>query len=552
MGGAAKKTAAKGAARGNRVADGEAPARGNGAVRRGAGGEAPASTRRVSSVPPVVERVLGDWGFTVERFVECFDVLVGAAGGTKRLKDLVLNLAVSGRLGLDRNGTPATEVGDISSGQPFALPTGWVWMPLGDIATLVDYGTSQKAHSEPTGIPVLRMNNIQDGRLDLDTLKYVPKTTEGLPGLLLREGDLLFNRTNSYELVGKMAVFRDSSTYTFASYLIRVRVGATTLPEYVNCYFGSSLCRQTQIEPNITKQTNQANFNGTKLKAVLVPLPPLAEQKRIVARVDQLMALIDELEAKQTREREVGARFTQASLEALTNAEGPEEFDAAWKRVVENWETVLDGAGSIELLKRHIVRLGTLGRFYATVETGACQTKTVADVADCLDHMRKPIRKDLRGGDNPATSFPYYGANGQVGWINSFIFDEPLVCVVEDETFVGRVKPFAYRITGKSWVNNHAHVLRARSGMDTDYLHYALAFYPFDDVASGTTGRKKLTKAELLRTPVRVPPLPQQQASVTSIRRLLHLCDELESGRLRANERARCLAYSGTQDLLST
>src|SRR5690606_39112808 len=93
-----------------------------------------------------------------------------------------------------------------------------------------------------------------------------------------------------------------------------------------------------------------------------VPLPPLAEQKRIVLRVDQLMALIDDLEAKQNRKRQVGARFTKASLEALTTAESPEEFDAAWKRLVENWETVLDRPEKVGELRLAAIDIASRGR----------------------------------------------------------------------------------------------------------------------------------------------------------------------------------------------
>ena len=109
-----------------------------------------------------------------------------------------------------------------------------------------------------------------------------------------------------------MAVFREKTKHTFASYLIRVRLNNLALPEYVNDFFGSLTCRVTQIEPNVTVQTNQANFNGTKLKDILVPVPPLAEQKRIVAKVDHLMKLCDELEAKLRRAEDRASRLVEA------------------------------------------------------------------------------------------------------------------------------------------------------------------------------------------------------------------------------------------------
>jgi type I restriction enzyme S subunit len=181
-----------------------------------------------------------------------------------------------------------------------------------------DYGTSQKAHEDTSGVAVLRMNNIQDGRLDLSSLKYVPTKTEKLSELMLAPGDLLFNRTNSYELVGKMAVFREAGRFTFASYLIRVRLdAAAAVPEYINLYFGSGVCRRTQVEPHITRQTNQANFNGTKLKEIRVPTPSFDEQHAIVARVEQLMKVCDELEARLTRAEERASQLVEAVVRDL-------------------------------------------------------------------------------------------------------------------------------------------------------------------------------------------------------------------------------------------
>lgn len=92
------------------------------------------------------------------------------------------------------------------------------------------------------------------------------------------------------------------------------------------------------------------------------------------------------------------------------------------------------------------------------------------------------------------------------------------VLVVEDETFIGREKPFSYVVRGKSWVNNHAHVLRPLAGMSADYLNTVLAFYDFIPLTSGTTGRRKLTKAGLLSAPVVVAPLDEQQEIARRVR----------------------------------
>lgn len=180
---------------------------------------------------------------------------------------------------------------------PFEIPTNWTWCRLGEIANNVEYGTSQKADLNSANVPVLRMNNIFEGNVILEDLKYVKSTIKDLPRLYLQNGDLLFNRTNSYELVGKSGVFKgENETMTFASYLIRIQFGDLVSEDFVNYYINSVQCRETQIEPDIIQQNGQANFNGTKLQNIITPLPPLAEQKRIVEKLKSLMRFCDELE----------------------------------------------------------------------------------------------------------------------------------------------------------------------------------------------------------------------------------------------------------------
>src|SRR5205085_2877427 len=88
---------------------------------------------------------------------------------------------------------------------------------------ILQYGTSAKTKELRDGIPVLRMGNIVDGRLRLENLRFLPESHVEFPELLLQKGDLLFNRTNSAELVGKTAVFKEAGRFSFASYLIRLR-----------------------------------------------------------------------------------------------------------------------------------------------------------------------------------------------------------------------------------------------------------------------------------------------------------------------------------------
>ena len=203
---------------------------------------------------------------------------------------------------------------------PYDIPASWEWARIGNLALLIDYGTSRKTGDDSSQIPVYRMGNIVGGRLLDDNLKYIDSTLDDLPRLYLKSGDILFNRTNSYELVGKTAIFDgEDDKATFASYLIRIRFPVAHLfPAFLNVAMNAPYFRQTQIEPQTTQQCGQANFNGTKLASTVVPVPPLAEQRRIVEKVDELMGLVDQLEEQLQASHEIAPCLVEAMAAGLT------------------------------------------------------------------------------------------------------------------------------------------------------------------------------------------------------------------------------------------
>jgi restriction endonuclease S subunit len=134
--------------------------------------------------------------------------------------------------------------------------------------------------------------------------------------------------------------------------------------------------------------------------------------------------------------------------------------------------------------------------------------KRVDEITQCLDRLRRPVTESDRKPGN----VPYYGANGQQGWIDTALFDEPLVLVAEDGGyFDAPERGVAYRIDGPAWVNNHAHILRVLpQHVDTEFLHWALRHFNFLPYISGTT-RAKLTQGQLNSVKLFVPPLQLQR-----------------------------------------
>ena len=184
---------------------------------------------------------------------------------------------------------------------------------LGSVLELVQYGTSEKANANNGGVAVIRMNNILDGELDLSNLKHLRLPDKEMNKLLLKDGDILFNRTNSKELVGKCAVFHAQGEYVFASYLIRIRADSSKAnPDFLAYVVNSPIGRQ-QINALSRQIIGQANINSVELQGLQIPLPPLIVQKQIMERVASGREEI-------AREREDADRMTweiDAEIEAL-------------------------------------------------------------------------------------------------------------------------------------------------------------------------------------------------------------------------------------------
>lgn len=194
--------------------------------------------------------------------------------------------------------------------KPFALPDGWVWCRLGEVADGFQYGSSAKSIKDGK-FPVLRMGNIQCGQIDWTDLVYTNDKDEAKK-YRITEGDLLFNRTNSRDLVGKTALFDGQREALFAGYLVRVSMLGKIGPAYSNFVLNSKHHREW-CDENKTDALGQSNINATKLRDFLFPLPPLAEQQATVARLDSLMAIINGLE-KQVAERKEEAQLLMKTV----------------------------------------------------------------------------------------------------------------------------------------------------------------------------------------------------------------------------------------------
>ena len=172
-------------------------------------------------------------------------------------------------------------------GDPIKNPKGWEVVTIGDIVTEVRYGTSKPA-VEGGRYPYLRMNNLTaDGHLDLNDLKYIDIPDDEIEKYVVRKGDVLFNRTNSIELVGKTAVFDLLDDMVIAGYIIRIRLSEKLLPEVLSQYMNLEALKD--ILCSMAKgAVNQANINAQELQSIRVYVPDIELQKQFVEIKEQV------------------------------------------------------------------------------------------------------------------------------------------------------------------------------------------------------------------------------------------------------------------------
>ena len=172
------------------------------------------------------------------------------------------------------------------------LPESWRWIFVGDLSKGPEYGTSEKSLKSGK-VPVVRMGNLQRGVIDWDDLVYT-NNDDDIEKLRLKKGDILFNRTNSPELVGKTSIFRGECEAIFAGYLIRINQFDLINPEYLTYYMNSFIPKNYGNKVK-TDGVNQSNINGQKLCSYPFPLCARAEQDAVVVELEERLSCCDSI-----------------------------------------------------------------------------------------------------------------------------------------------------------------------------------------------------------------------------------------------------------------
>ena len=302
-------------------------------------------------------------------------LLAGAPNGIKKLRELILELAVHGKLvpqkteelsakpGLDasrmtrskamaagkiKKEKPAAEV--IENEQPFSLPSGWVWCRIVDTGDYINGVAFKPSDWSSMGRPIIRIQNLSGRNAEFNRTEREVDSS-----VVVSSGDILVSWSATLDVFiwqGEQAVLNQ--------HIFRVVPSAVMHDQYL--YWLLKWAIKVLADSDHAHGLVMAHINRGPFLAQPVGLPPLAEQHRIVAKVDELMALCDRLEAQQADAESAHAQLVQALLDSLTQASDATDFAANWQRLTEYFHTLFTTEPSIDALKQTLLQLAVMGK----------------------------------------------------------------------------------------------------------------------------------------------------------------------------------------------
>ena len=531
-----------------------------------------------------------------------FDTAFAAPDGIKKLRELILTLAMQGKLvAQDPNDPPASQLlknieaekkrlvkeGKIKAPKPlpeitpeevpYALPQGWQWVRLGEIGVWKSGSTPSRTNSKYYGgeIPWVKSGEVKQGR--------IAQTEESITELALKECSLSLNPKGSVLVAMYGANIGEVGILDIEATTNQAVCACNTFTAFDEKYLLNLIASLKQYFISQGAGAAQPNISREKIVTTLSPLPPLPEQHRIVAKIDELMARCDELE-KLRDEREQKRRSVHtAALKQLLDAQAGDSFADAWQFITQHFGELYAVRENVTELRKAILQLAVMGKLSNQVDGDGAAKELLLKVA--AERHRLKIREthssikepeplgfkipaswewrclnDLivlgpTNGFSPkavdyetqvrsltltaTTSGVFRGENSK------FIADDiPLgsdlwlrdgdILVQRGNTLEYVGVPAIYRGAPNCYIYPDLMMkLRISSELDTDYVYFTMSSVPSRDFlrmrASGTSGTMpKINQQALKNLPVPVPPLAEQKRIVSKIKTLMTLCDALE------------------------
>jgi type I restriction enzyme S subunit len=522
-----------------------------------------------------------------ERLLALYERIAEAPDAVARLRRFVLDLAVRGKLvaqdPAEESATRMIRPTLPPDAGPHDLPSSWVWVRIGDQLELLNGMAFKPTDWTASGLRIVRIQNLNNPgapfnhcrpefareRSLIDDGAFLISWS-GTPGTSF--GAFIWDRGPA---VLNQHIFRcDFKTEAFTARYLQVAINGRLDEMIAKAHGGVGL-------QHITKG---------KLEALLIALPPIAEQHRIVAKVDELMALCDRLEEARAAREAKRDQLAAASLARL-NTPDPETFPADARFALDALPALTTRPDQIKHLRQTIRNLAVRGKLVpqdpndepvadllARIEADKAQREgrrsrgrsaaamaaeegpyeipaswawsRFGDITVCRDGERVPVSKEERS--TRAKTYDYYGVSGVIDQIDGYLFDKPLLLIGEDgANLINRSTPIAFMARGRYWVNNHAHVIDAIAEPFLRYIELYINAIDLKPYITGTA-QPKMNQAKMNSIPVALPPEPEQKRILAKVNDLMVLCDALEESLAAATNARRRLLEATLAEALSS
>ncbi|MEZ4730768.1 MAG: restriction endonuclease subunit S [Caldilineaceae bacterium] len=533
-----------------------------------------------------------------KQFLAEFGTISSAPDGVQRIRELILQMAVSGRL-VQYDRTEDTIEADIHEARrlriqyreelklknsrtrstfrqeeiPYPIPVHWRWQRLEQIASYIQRGKGPK-YANSGAIRVVSQKCVRWDGFELSPARYLdPKVLNSYGNeRFLQPDDLLWNSTGT-GTVGRVAIYKpEQNVDTVADSHVTVVRLSNFIPRYVWCVIASPWV-QARIAPEhedslVSGTTNQVELSTSSVRGLQIPCPPIEEQQRIVAKVDELMALCDKLEAQQ-RERESLCQLTRkASLASLANAQNVSDLEKGWTRFADGfplWSTDADAVAEIKNAISFLACRGILTGVMPAAEISDNDTPTLPEgwTWVSLGRLSAYITSGSRGWKKYMSPQGDSFIRSQDIKHNELIFENPVFVnlpeKVEGTRTLVRPGDLLMTITGanvgkcaqvpllsqKAYVSQHVALIRIKDTRQTPFIHWWLinTYGGQKHLAEFVYGDKPgLNLTQVRNIPIPLPPISTQEKILTVLKVYSDLCDQLADQVKEARDTAESLA----------
>lgn len=515
--------------------------------------------------------------------------------GIKKLRELILELAVRGKLvPQDPSDEPASvlleriaaEKAQLlktkSIKQPklatvtteslseSVLPAGWTKCLLGELLPQFQNGASSRGDKDGKLTTVLRLADIDNWKVSLKDTRELEIAQSSVDRYSIEKGDTLIIRVNgSADIVGRFIVCKESLDAIYCDHFIRMRFPIECFDPAFLSILGSSGMVRNVIGDLFVSTAGQKTINQGHLASIEILLPPLNEQHRIVAKVDELMALCDQLEQRSESQLVAHQTLVETLLATLTDSSDADELAQNWARLSTHFDTLFTTEASIDALKQTILQLAVMGKLVpqdpSDEPASALLERIAAEKAQLVKEKKIKKEKPLpaisedekpfelpqgwacrRLGDlikissgNGLTSaqmvieggIPVYGGNGVNGYHDRSNIEKATLVIGRVGFYCGSI----HITPPKAWVTDNAFITSFSEKLFTlEYLALLLKVTNLKE-NENATAQPVISGKKIYPIPVCFPPQNEQKRIVTKVEELMAICEQLNQ-RLRDSQ----------------